>query len=58
MQRNIISGTISIPEQKRQRQLHRQLGEFANWMQRPKDANQVQKDKQKSVPIAMLPMVF
>jgi hypothetical protein len=39
-------------------QLHRQLGEFANWMQRPKDANQVQKDKQKSVPIAMLPMVF
>ena len=58
MQRNIISGTISIPEQKRQRQLHRQLGEFANWLQRPKDANQVQKDKQKSVPIAMLPMVF
>lgn len=58
MQRNIISGTISIPEQQRQRQLHRQLGEFANWMQRPKDANQVQKDKQKSVPIAMLPMVF
>lgn len=58
MQRNIISGTMSIPEQQRQRQLHRQLGEFANWMQRPKDANQVQKDKQKSVPIAMLPMVF
>ena len=58
MQRNIISGTISIPEQKRQRQLQRQLGEFANWLQRPKDANQVQKDKQKSVPIAMLPMVF
>jgi hypothetical protein len=29
MQRNIISGTISIPEQKRQKQLHRQLGEFA-----------------------------
>ena len=58
MQRNIISGTINIPEQKRQQQLHRQLGEFANWLQRPKDANQVQKDKQKSVPIAMLPMVF
>ena len=37
---------------------NRQLGEFANWLQRPKDANQVQKDKQKSVPIAMLPMVF
>lgn len=58
MQRNIISGTIKIPEQQRQRQLHRQLGEFANWLQRPKDANEVRKDKQKSVPIAMLPMVF
>ena len=58
MQRNIISGTLSLPEQKRQRQLHQQLGEFANWMQRPKDANEVQKDKRKSVPIAMLPMVF
>ena len=58
MQRNIISGTISLPEQKRQRHLHQQLGEFANLMQRPKDANEVQKDKRKSVPIAMLPMVF
>ena len=58
MQRNKILGTISIPEQKRQRQLHRQLGEFADWMQRPKDANEVREDKGKSVPIAMLPMVF
>ncbi|MNT33927.1 hypothetical protein D3C72_1698770 [compost metagenome] len=58
MQPNILSGTISIPEQKTQRQLHRQLGEFAQWVQRAKDTNEVQKDKQKSVPIAMLPMVF
>ena len=58
MQPHILSGIISIPEQKRQRQLHRQLNEFAQWMQRPKDANQVQKDKRKAVPIAMLPMVF
>nr|DAC74449.1 TPA_exp: hypothetical protein [Elizabethkingia anophelis] len=58
MQRNKISGTINIPEQQRQQKLHRQLGEFAQWMQRPKDADQVLKDKRKSVPIAMLPMVF
>ncbi|MFV8367797.1 hypothetical protein [Flavobacterium sp. XS1P27] len=58
MQRNILSGTMSIPEQKTQRQLHQQLGEFAQWMQRAKDTNEVRKDKQKSVPIAMLPMVF
>ena len=58
MQPHILSGIISIPEQKRQRQLHRQLNEFAQWMQRPKDANEVQKDKRKAVPIAMLPMVF
>ena len=58
MKRNIISGIISLPEQKRQQLLHRQLGGFANWMQRPKDAEQVSKDKQKSVPTAMLPMVF
>ena len=48
MQRNILSGTISIPEQKTQRQLHRQLSEFANWIQRAKDTNEVLKDKQKS----------
>ncbi|MGV3460207.1 MAG: hypothetical protein ACO1N9_07115 [Flavobacterium sp.] len=58
MQRNIKAGTITVPEQKLQRQLHQQLGEFAKWLQKPKDASQVQKDKQKSVPIAMLPMVF
>ena len=58
MQRKIISGIINKPEQKRQQQLHRQLNEFAQWMQRPKDANEIQKDKRKAVPIAMLPMVF
>ena len=58
MHKHIISGTIKSPEQKGQRQLHQQLGEFAHWMQRPKDANEVQKDKRKSVPAEMLPMVF
>ena len=44
MQHNIISGVIRLPEQKRQRQLHRQLDEFANWLQRPQGATQEQKD--------------
>ena len=58
MQHNIISGAISVPEEQQQRRLHRQLGEFAKWLQKPKTANEIRKDKQKSVPIAMLPMVF
>ena len=58
MQRKIISGKINLPEEQKQRQLYRQLGEFAEWMKRPKDAGEIRKDKQKSVPIAMLPTVF
>nr|WP_315142481.1 hypothetical protein [uncultured Flavobacterium sp.] len=58
MQRNILSGTICKPKQKTQQQLHQQLGDFAQWMQRTKDADEVRKDKQKSVPIAMLPIIF
>ena len=30
MQHNIISGKISVPEEKEQQRLHRQLGEFHN----------------------------
>ena len=45
-------------EEEKQKKLHRQLGEFADWMKRPKDANEIQKDRQKSVPINQLPMVF
>lgn len=58
MHKHIISGTIKPPEQKRQRQLYKQLNEFAQWMQKPKDASEVQKDKRRSVPVEMLPMVF
>lgn len=56
MQRHTISGTFKMPQETKQRQLHRQLNEFANWMQRPKDANEIKKDKQQSVPKAMLPI--
>ncbi|MNT44148.1 hypothetical protein D3C72_1806620 [compost metagenome] len=58
MQQTIISGKVQPPEQKRQKQLHAQLAGFMHWMQRPKDAGEVQKDKQRSVPAGMLPMVF
>ena len=58
MQRNIIQGTIQIPDKKLQVQLHRQLGEFVDFLQRPKDHSEIQKDKRQSVPIDQLPMVF
>ena len=58
MQQKIISGKIKMPEEKKQKQLYRQLSEFADWMKRPKDANEIQKDRRKSVPINQLPMVF
>ena len=58
MQHNIISGKINIPVEKEQQRLHRQLGEFAKWLQKPKTANEIRKDKLKSAPKTMLPMVF
>lgn len=58
MHKHIISGTIKPPEQKRQTQLYKQLNEFAQWMQKPKDADEVRKDNRRSVPAQMLPMVF
>ena len=58
MQRKIISGKIQPPEEQKQRKLHRQLGEFLEWMKQQKDASEVQKDQRQSVPIRQLPMVF
>ena len=58
MQRKTISGKINVPEEERQKQLHRQLGEFTDWMKRPKDANEIRKDQRKSVPVNQLPTVF
>ena len=58
MQQRIISGSVNIPEKAKQRQLHRQLGEFAEWVKRPKDASEIRKDRQKSVRISRLPMLF
>ena len=58
MQSKIISGKIKTPEKQKQRQLHRQLGEYADWMKQDKNASEIRKDQLKSVPINQLPMVF
>jgi hypothetical protein len=58
MQRKIISGRIKTPEERRQKELHRQLGVFTEWIKRPKDTSEIRKDKRKSVPVQQLPMVF
>lgn len=58
MQTQIISGKIKLPEEAQQKRLHQQLGRFANWLQKPKTLQEIQKDQQKSVPITQLPMVL
>ena len=58
MQSKIISGKIKTPEKQKQRQLHRQLGEFAYWMKQDRNASEIRKDRRKSVPVQQLPMVF
>jgi hypothetical protein len=46
---------VSDPKEKI---LHQQLNEFAQWMQRPKDAGEVKKDRLRPVPVSMLAIVF
>lgn len=58
MQRKTLSGIIQPPEEKKQKQLHRQLRDFAQWMHQPKDSSEIQKDQRKSVPASQLPMLF
>ncbi|WP_228417754.1 hypothetical protein [Chryseobacterium oranimense] len=58
MRKQIISGTIKIPDKERETNLHRRIAEFARWMEKPKDAQEIFRDRRKSVPIAMLPMVY
>ena len=58
MQRKIISGTTSIPEQQRQQQLHQQLGEFVQWTYKTKRRRPSAERQTEIRTIAMLPMVF
>lgn len=57
MQPHIITGAAT-PEEKQQQSLYKRLGEFVAFMQRPKDAGEVQRDTLQPVPVAQLPMVF
>ena len=41
MQSKIISGKIKTPEKQKQKQLHQQLGEFADWMKQDKNASEI-----------------
>ncbi|WP_156167759.1 hypothetical protein [Sphingobacterium sp. Ag1] len=50
--------TIKLQEKPRVVELYTKLGEFASWMKRPKDAQEIQKDTRKSLPPTMLPMPF
>lgn len=58
MQKHIVQGMIRLPEKEKQKELYSQLGNFADWMKRTKDENEIRSDKQRSVPVEMLPMVF
>nr|DAC76636.1 TPA_exp: hypothetical protein [Elizabethkingia anophelis] len=58
MKRKIISGIILPPEEKKQKQLHRQLMEFVEWMKWEKDSSEIRKDKRRSVPVSELSMLF
>ncbi len=57
MRQHIDKGVI--PQiSKQQSQLYRQLGAFAEFMHRPKNQIEIQKDRRKSVPQSQVPMVF
>ena len=58
MQPNIVTIKFDPLKDHSQRQVHQQLGAFSNWMSRPKDADEIRKDKRRSVPVDALPMVF
>ncbi|WP_169742002.1 hypothetical protein [Sphingobacterium deserti] len=49
---------IELPQDRVQEGLHAALGYFVEYMERPRDANEVLKDIQQSVPVEMLPMLF
>ncbi|WP_277014945.1 hypothetical protein [Flavobacterium lindanitolerans] len=58
MSQHIKLGRAVLPKSERQKRLHRQLGEFAGWMQRPKDTAEIRRDRRQPLPPSMLPMVF
>ncbi|WDF66902.1 hypothetical protein PQ465_11355 [Sphingobacterium oryzagri] len=49
---------IELPQDRAQERLYAALGYFVDFMERPREASEVLKDKQRSVPAEMLPMLF
>ena len=47
MQSKIISGKIKTPEKQKQKQLHQQLGEFADWMKQDKEKKEKEAKEKK-----------
>jgi hypothetical protein len=52
------AGFISLPKSKRQCKLYHQLGIFAKNLNQLPDAQAVLKDRAKSAPVHLVPMVF
>ncbi len=49
---------IELPKDRERERLYNELGQFVDYMNRPRDQSEAQKDRQQSVPLAMLPMLF
>lgn len=58
MRPTLIHGTIAVPSEDKQLDLHRQIGYFASELQRPKDHSEIRRDRRQSAPKGLLPMVF
>ncbi|MEL1243890.1 hypothetical protein AAEO56_06410 [Flavobacterium sp. DGU11] len=54
----LIAGQLQLPQNKRQKLLHKNAGEFLISLQRRKDTAEVLADRLTSTPAGMLPMVF
>mgnify|MGYP007112202395 CR=1 FL=1 len=56
--RHILSGQLRLPQNKRQKLLHQNAGQYLLTLQRRKDTAEVLADRLRSAPAYLLPMVF
>ena len=54
----VVTGQLRLPQNKRQKLLHKNAGEFLINLQRRKDTAEVLADHPTSTPAGLLPMVF
>jgi len=54
----VLAGQLRLPQNKRQKLLHKNAGEFLIGLQRRKDTAAVLADRLTSAPAGLLPMVF